>query len=162
MAAPPSSSSSVVDVVSAASFSSFSELLDHKTWRPDSLDVLQSFSCRLRDTEYREQLETSGEEEEEEEEGSSGGELTLQLIAECFRAQRNACVQSPRNQALLRELSFIEDSLKVIGVLHRMHLQNRDATLEPLRCGVQFLGNMAVGNQLCKDNIWNLSFPHLM
>ncbi|KAG7259832.1 hypothetical protein CRUP_006964 [Coryphaenoides rupestris] len=111
----------------------------------------------------REQLETSGEEEEEEEEeGSSGGELTLQLIAECFRAQRNACVQSPRNQALLRELSFIEDSLKVIGVLHRMHLQNRDATLEPLRCGVQFLGNMAVGNQLCKDNIWNLSFPHLM
>lgn len=28
--------------------------------------------------------------------------LQLQLTAECFRAQRNACVQSARNQSLLR------------------------------------------------------------
>lgn len=28
--------------------------------------------------------------------------LQLQLSAECFRAQRNACVQSTRNQSLLR------------------------------------------------------------
>lgn len=28
--------------------------------------------------------------------------LQLQLIAECFRAQRNSCVQSTRNQSLLR------------------------------------------------------------
>lgn len=100
--------------------------------------------------------------DEEEEKEGNGYELTFQLIAECFRAQRNACVQSPRNQALLRELSFIEEALKVIGVLQGMDLQNGGAALEPLRCAVQFLGNMAVGNQLCKDNIWNLSFPHLM
>lgn len=30
--------------------------------------------------------------------------LQLQLIAECFRAQRNSCVQSTRNQSLLRYL----------------------------------------------------------
>lgn len=30
--------------------------------------------------------------------------LQLQLIAECFRAQRNSCVQSTRNQTLLRYL----------------------------------------------------------
>lgn len=28
--------------------------------------------------------------------------LQLQLCAECFRAQRNACVQSTRNQSVLR------------------------------------------------------------
>lgn len=28
--------------------------------------------------------------------------LQLQLAAECLRAQRNACVQSTRNQSLLR------------------------------------------------------------
>lgn len=30
--------------------------------------------------------------------------LQLQLTAECFRAQRNSCVQSIRNQSLLRYL----------------------------------------------------------
>lgn len=28
--------------------------------------------------------------------------LQLQLMAECFRAQRNACVQSTRNQSVIR------------------------------------------------------------
>lgn len=31
-----------------------------------------------------------------------------------------------------------------------------------LRCGIQFLGNLAVGNQMCKDDIWQLSFPNLL
>lgn len=30
-----------------------------------------------------------------------------------------------------------------------------------LRCGIQFLGNLAVGNQICKDDIWQQSFPNL-
>lgn len=30
-----------------------------------------------------------------------------------------------------------------------------------LRCGIQFLGNLAVGNQMCKDDIWQQSFPNL-
>uniref|UniRef100_A0A8C5AZF4 Ataxin 10 n=1 Tax=Gadus morhua TaxID=8049 RepID=A0A8C5AZF4_GADMO len=107
----------------------------------------------------REELEASGEGEEE------GDELNLQLMAECFRAQRNACVQSPRNQALLSDLSFIDESLKVISLLQRLYLQCGDRSavaLDPLRCGLQFLGNMAVGNQLCKDSLWTLSLPHLM
>lgn len=42
--------------------------------------------------------------------------------------------------------------------------QINQCTLSPLaalRCGVQFLGNIAVGNQLCKDDIWELGFPHI-
>lgn len=42
--------------------------------------------------------------------------------------------------------------------------QINHCTLSPLaalRCGVQFLGNIAVGNQLCKDDIWELGFPHI-
>lgn len=31
-----------------------------------------------------------------------------------------------------------------------------------LRCGIQFLGNLAVGNQMCKDDIWQQSFPNLL
>ena len=52
--------------------------------------------CSLRSllSRLREELEASG--------GGEEDDLNLQLIAECFRAQRNACVQSPRNQALLR------------------------------------------------------------
>lgn len=30
-----------------------------------------------------------------------------------------------------------------------------------LRCGIQFLGNLAVGNQMCKDDIWQQCFPDL-
>ncbi|CAL8247384.1 unnamed protein product [Merluccius merluccius] len=152
--------------------SSFSGLLNEKFCH-NHLNVLKSFTSQLRGQEYREVVEKDVfchlwgllSRLREELEASGGGEedeLNLQLIAECFRAQRNACVQSPRNQALLRELSFIEESLKVISVLQHMHLQSGGAALEPLRCGVQFLGNIAVGSQLCKDNLWRLSFPHLM
>ncbi|CAL8319881.1 unnamed protein product [Lota lota] len=152
----------------------FSGLLNEKLC-PNHLNVLKSFTSMLRRQEYREEVEKDVfcslwgllSRLREELEASGGGEeegddLNLQLIAECFRAQRNACVQSPRNQALLRELSFINESLKVISLLQRLHLQCRAAALDPLRCGVQFLGNMAVGNQLCKDILWRLSFPHLM
>uniref|UniRef100_A0A8C5AXG1 Ataxin 10 n=1 Tax=Gadus morhua TaxID=8049 RepID=A0A8C5AXG1_GADMO len=155
----------------------FSGLLNEKLC-PNHLNVLKSFTSMLRRQEYREEvekdvfcslwsllsrlreeLEASGEGEEE------GDELNLQLMAECFRAQRNACVQSPRNQALLSDLSFIDESLKVISLLQRLYLQCGDRSavaLDPLRCGLQFLGNMAVGNQLCKDSLWTLSLPHLM
>ncbi|XP_059904809.1 ataxin-10 isoform X2 [Gadus macrocephalus] len=152
----------------------FSGLLNEKLC-PNHLNVLKSFTSMLRRQEYREEvekdvfcslwsllsrlreeLEASGEGEEE------GDELNLQLMAECFRAQRNACVQSPRNQALLSDLSFIDESLKVISVLQRLYLQCGGVALDPLRCGLQFLGNIAVGNQLCKDSLWTLSLPHLM
>uniref|UniRef100_A0A4W6FL62 Ataxin 10 n=1 Tax=Lates calcarifer TaxID=8187 RepID=A0A4W6FL62_LATCA len=88
--------------------------------------------------------------------------LQLQLIAECFRAQRNSCVQSTRNQSLLRELGFVDVTLKLLSFLRNTNLESRDGIFEPLRCGIQFLGNLAVGNQMCKDNIWQLSFPNLL
>lgn len=31
-----------------------------------------------------------------------------------------------------------------------------------LRCGIQFLGNLAVGNQMSKDEVWRLSFPDIL
>ncbi|KAI3366847.1 hypothetical protein L3Q82_009495, partial [Scortum barcoo] len=88
--------------------------------------------------------------------------LLLQLSAECFRAQRNACVQSTRNQSLLRELGFIDVSLKLLSFLQNTNVEGRDGVFEPLRCGIQFLGNLAVGNQKSKDDIWQLSFPNLL
>ena len=59
-------------------------------------EVEKDVFCSLRSllSRLREELEASG--------GGEEDDLNLQLIAECFRAQRNACVQSPRNQALLR------------------------------------------------------------
>ncbi|KAM9328635.1 ataxin-10 [Pholidichthys leucotaenia] len=87
--------------------------------------------------------------------------LQLQLSAECFRAQRN-CAQSRRNQNLLRELGFIDVSLKLLRCLQATNFGSTDAVLQPLRCGIQFLGNVAVDNQLCKDDIWRLTFPDLL
>lgn len=83
--------------------------------------------------------------------------LPLQMTAECFRAQRNACVQSTGNQCLLRNIGFIDVSLKLLKCLQTK--ENQDFALESLRCGIQFLGNIAVGNQACKDDIWQLCFP---
>ncbi|XP_072566389.1 ataxin-10 isoform X1 [Paramormyrops kingsleyae] len=90
------------------------------------------------------------------------GCLCLHLTAECFRSQRNACVQCSRNQTLMRDLGFIKVSLSHLSMLLKLQLENADRQFEAaLRCGVQFLGNLAVGNQTCKDDIWMDSFPHL-
>uniref|UniRef100_A0A3Q0RP21 Ataxin-10 n=1 Tax=Amphilophus citrinellus TaxID=61819 RepID=A0A3Q0RP21_AMPCI len=85
--------------------------------------------------------------------------LELQLSAECFRAQRNACVQSTRNQSLLRQLGFID--LILADLLNGLSDVGSFFCGSALRCGIQFLGNLAVGNQLCKDEIWRISFPDL-
>ncbi|KAJ8411171.1 hypothetical protein AAFF_G00171770 [Aldrovandia affinis] len=116
--------------------------------------------------------------------------LRLQLTSECFRSQRNAAVQCARNQCLMRDLGFIQVSLRVLGVLPGLQLENTacltegesalldksaggcdreapprfqtaDCVWHALRCGIQFLGNLAVGNQVCKDDIWKHCFPHL-
>ncbi|KAF0029578.1 hypothetical protein F2P81_018683 [Scophthalmus maximus] len=151
--------------------------------RPEHLQALKTFTAALRDREHRDAVEEqaftrllqvltrlSGELQAAEEEGGDGGEelrptarqLQLQLIAECFRAQRNACVQSTRNQSLLRELGFVDVSLKLLSFLLTANVESRDGIFEALRCGIQFLGNLAVGNQKCKDVIWQLSFPNLL
>ncbi|GAA6217049.1 ataxin-10 [Lates japonicus] len=144
---------------------------------PEHLQVMKTFTAALRDREFRDAVEeqafsrllkvltrlsedlqaASGEDED-----LQSVTLQLQLIAECFRAQRNSCVQSTRNQSLLRELGFVDVTLKLLSFLRNTNLESRDGIFEPLRCGIQFLGNLAVGNQMCKDNIWQLSFPNLL
>lgn len=143
----------------------------------EHLQVLKTFTAALRDKEYRDAVDEEVFSSllrvlsrlcEELQAASCDSQdlqsvaLQLQLTAECFRAQRNACVQSTRNQTLLRELGFIDVSFKVLSFLQTTTLENRDGIFEPLRCGIQFLGNLSVGNQMCKDDIWQLSFPNLL
>ncbi|CAN9508275.1 unnamed protein product [Ophioblennius macclurei] len=143
---------------------------------PQHLQVIKTLTSALREEEYRDTVEEEVFSNllkvltnlcEELQTASADGEdlqhfsLQLQLTAECFRAQRNACVQSARNQSLLRELGFIDVSLKLLKFLQET-LGSSEASFEPLRCGIQFLGNLAVGNQASKDDIWQLSFPDLL
>ncbi|KAM9824753.1 ataxin-10 [Neosynchiropus ocellatus] len=88
--------------------------------------------------------------------------LTLQLTAECFRAQRNACVFSEHNQNLFRSLGFITVSVEILRLLLSVQQKSSDGLLESLRCGVQFLANVAMGNQECKDVIWQENFSDLL
>nr|XP_023696268.1 ataxin-10 [Paramormyrops kingsleyae] len=58
------------------------------------------------------------------------GCLCLHLIAECFRSQRNACVQCSRNQTLIRDLGFIKVSLSHLSMLLKLQLENADRQFE--------------------------------
>nr|XP_019948049.1 PREDICTED: ataxin-10 [Paralichthys olivaceus] len=144
--------------------------------RAGHLQVLKTFTAALREREYRDAVEEQAfssllqvltrlsdelQAVRETSEDLQSVGLQLQLTAECFRAQRNSCVQSTRNQSLLRELGFVDVSLKLLNFLQKSHLESIDGMFEALRCGIQFLGNLAVGHQMCKDDIWELSFPNL-
>nr|XP_046235072.1 ataxin-10 [Scatophagus argus] len=154
---------------------SFAGILNEKHC-PEHLQVLKTFTTALRDKEYRDAVEEEAFSallkvlsqlcDELQAVGSENQDLQsvalqLQLTAECFRAQRNACVQSTRNQSVLRKLGFIDISLKLLNLLQTTNLESR-YVFEPLCCGIQFLGNLAVGNQMCKDDIWQHSFPNLL
>ncbi|XP_051748143.1 ataxin-10 isoform X3 [Ctenopharyngodon idella] len=89
------------------------------------------------------------------------GSLCYKLTAECFRAHRNACVQCTQNQCCLRDLGSIKLSFEILAKLLKISSGGSNDIYDALRCGVQFLGNIAVGNQLCKDDIWELGFPHI-
>ncbi|XP_017280334.2 ataxin-10 [Kryptolebias marmoratus] len=142
---------------------------------PEHLQLLKTFTNSLREAEYRDAVEEDAFSsllkvlsrlfEDLQKDGSSEDlqtfTLQLQMIAECFRSQRNSCVQSTRNQRLLRELGFVDVTLKLLSYLQTIDLESKDVTYEPLRCGIQFLGNLAVGNQTGKDEIWQLSFPEV-
>uniref|UniRef100_A0A4W6FL71 Ataxin-10 n=1 Tax=Lates calcarifer TaxID=8187 RepID=A0A4W6FL71_LATCA len=141
---------------------------------PEHLQVMKTFTAALRDREFRcgqkqafsrllkvltrlsEDLQAASGEDED----LQSVTLQLQLIAECFRAQRNSCVQSTRNQSLLRIQHCICQI--VVNLIHINLFILILPHLPALRCGIQFLGNLAVGNQMCKDNIWQLSFPNLL
>uniref|UniRef100_A0A8C2G0N2 Ataxin-10 n=1 Tax=Cyprinus carpio TaxID=7962 RepID=A0A8C2G0N2_CYPCA len=86
---------------------------------------------------------------------------SLCLTAECFRAHRNACVQCTQNQSCLIDLGSIKLSFEILTRLLKISSGGSNDASDSLRCGIQFLGNVAVGNQLCKDDIWELGFPHV-
>ncbi|XP_015245748.1 PREDICTED: ataxin-10 [Cyprinodon variegatus] len=153
----------------------FADILNEKL-SSEHLQVLKTFTGALKDAEYRdavvedifsellkvltrlfECLQSADSHADEE-----SFTLQLQLTAECFRSQRNSCIQSPRNQKLLRELGFIGVSIKLLSYLQTANLDQKDALYEPLRCGIQFLGNLAVGNQMSKDEIWQHSLPDVL
>ncbi|XP_024138655.1 ataxin-10 [Oryzias melastigma] len=141
---------------------------------PEHLQALKSFTAALREEEYRDaveedvfssllalliQLQTELQSADRDAGALESATLQLQLTAECFRAQRNSCVHSARNQKLFRDLGFIDESFKLLSFLLRNLNLGIDAIFEPLRCGIQFLGNLGVGNPSCQDDIWQLSFP---
>ncbi|RVE56418.1 hypothetical protein OJAV_G00221050 [Oryzias javanicus] len=141
---------------------------------PEHLQVLKAFTAALREEEYRDaveeevlssllglliQLQTELQAADMDAGALQSATLQLQLTAECFRAQRNSCVHSERNQKLFRDLGFIDESFKLLSFLLRNLNLGIDTIFEPLRCGIQFLGNLGVGNSSCQNDIWQLSFP---
>lgn len=46
-------------------------------------------------------------------------DLQLQLMAECFRAQRNACVQSTRNQSVIRYYLIQRSVYEIVGKMKK-------------------------------------------
>ncbi|KAJ8006848.1 hypothetical protein DPEC_G00111480 [Dallia pectoralis] len=136
------------------------------------LPVLQSLTNALRLQDYRDHSEEetfrnllkilSKLSEVIQAAGGEVKEVILQLTTECFRAQRNGCVQCARNQSLLRSLGSIDLSIRILDMLLRLKSENIENVLEALRCGIQFIGNLAVDNQFCKDDIWRLVFPDLL
>ncbi|KAL7828000.1 hypothetical protein AOLI_G00311520 [Acnodon oligacanthus] len=146
------------------------------TFTLEHLSSLQTVTKALRDEQFRftievdvlgrlsalqsklsDEIQVFSEEDQEQQSAS----LCLQLTAECFRAQRNACVQCPRNQCILRDQGCIQLSLGILGKLLKLSSGTSDYLFDALRCGIQFLGNIAVGNQLCKADIWDYGFPHI-
>ncbi|CAB1412371.1 unnamed protein product [Pleuronectes platessa] len=123
--------------------------------RAEHLQVLKTFTAALRDREYRDAVE--------EQAFSSLLQVLTRLSDELQAAGETSEDQqsSTRNQSLLRELGFIDVSLKLLHFLQNTHWESTDGIYETLRCGIQFLGNLAVGHQMCKDDIWRLSFPNL-
>ncbi|XP_057709893.1 ataxin-10 isoform X2 [Corythoichthys intestinalis] len=153
--------------------SSVSRILNEKR-HPEHLEILKTFTTALRDQNYRDVVDVeafstllkifsglSSDLQTCTDQDVKSVALQLQFAAECFRALRNSCVQSSRNQSLLRELGFIDVSVQLLRFLHA-NPKSWEGVFEPLRCGIQFLGNLSVGNQICKDEIWRLSFPGLL
>ncbi|XP_077449865.1 ataxin-10 [Stigmatopora argus] len=153
--------------------SSISCILNEKR-RPEHLETLKMFTNSLRDKNYRDVVDAEifstllkvfsrlkDDLLASTDEDPNSVALQLHVCAECFRALRNSCVQSSRNQSLLRELCFIDLSVELLRFLHA-NPKSWEGVFESLRCGIQFLGNLSVGNQMCKDEIWRRSFPGLL
>ncbi|XP_044533720.1 ataxin-10 [Gracilinanus agilis] len=85
----------------------------------------------------------------------------LQLIAECFRCLRNACVQCPGNQGTIRDLDLIGTSVKLVDLFRKRNVIKQESQLTAFRCGLQFLGNAVAGNEASQRILWKDAFPDL-
>ncbi|XP_078529953.1 ataxin-10-like isoform X2 [Lissotriton helveticus] len=146
----------------------------HEKKEPPDLQILQQLSSLCREKYYRECLdegllkkllqilcETMHEIEHTPVESKGDLDKWLQVTSECFRCQRNACVQCAKNQCTMRNLGFIDKSIYLIQLLQGMQVAQDESCLTAVRCGLQFLGNIASGNGDSQNSIWKCAFPDL-
>ncbi|KAM5289173.1 ataxin-10 [Ctenodactylus gundi] len=85
---------------------------------------------------------------------------SLQLITECFRCLRNACIECAVNQNSIRNLDTIGVAVDLILLFRELRVE-QDALLTAFRCGLQFLGNIASRNEDSQSIVWVHAFPEL-
>ncbi|XP_059257766.1 ataxin-10 isoform X1 [Mustela nigripes] len=85
---------------------------------------------------------------------------SLQLITECFRCLRNACIECPVNQNSIRNLDTIGVAVDLIFLFRELRVE-QESLLTAFRCGLQFLGNIASRNEDSQSIVWVHAFPEL-
>ncbi|XP_073070132.1 ataxin-10 isoform X3 [Manis javanica] len=85
---------------------------------------------------------------------------SLQLITECFRCLRNACIECSVNQNSIRNLDTIGVAVGLILLFRELRVE-QEALLTAFRCGLQFVGNIASRNEESQSIVWVHAFPEL-
>uniref|UniRef100_A0A480KGA9 Ataxin-10 n=1 Tax=Sus scrofa TaxID=9823 RepID=A0A480KGA9_PIG len=85
---------------------------------------------------------------------------SLQLITECFRCLRNACIECSVNQNSIRNLDTIGVAVDLILLFRELRVE-QESLLTAFRCGLQFLGNIASRNEASQRVVWMHAFPEL-
>ncbi|XP_040843369.1 ataxin-10 [Ochotona curzoniae] len=85
---------------------------------------------------------------------------SLQLITECFRCLRNACIECSLNQNSIRNLDTIRVAVDLVLLFRELRVE-QEALLTAFRCGLQFLGNIASRNEDSQAVVWMHAFPEL-
>ncbi|XP_004695503.1 PREDICTED: ataxin-10 [Condylura cristata] len=85
---------------------------------------------------------------------------SLQLITECFRCLRNACIECAVNQNSIRNLDTIGVAVDLVFLFRELPVE-QESLLTAFRCGLQFLGNVASRNEESQAVVWTHAFPEL-
>uniref|UniRef100_G1SSN5 Ataxin-10 n=1 Tax=Oryctolagus cuniculus TaxID=9986 RepID=G1SSN5_RABIT len=85
---------------------------------------------------------------------------SLQLVTECFRCLRNACIECSVNQNSIRNLDTISVAVDLILLFRELRVE-QESLLTAFRCGLQFLGNIASRNEDSQAAVWMHAFPEL-
>ncbi|XP_071961611.1 ataxin-10-like [Antedon mediterranea] len=82
------------------------------------------------------------------------------IIVECLRCLRNACVECQRNQNMLCNSECVKNIEKLIVMLtSHPEIKNQETAL---RCAVQVLSNAGSGNIATQKIIWDAIFPETL